>query len=163
MHANAAFKHGPDVLYGAWVALRTPLILLALTGCGSTWVSLVAAYAPSLGALLLSGAIVIPFPLSCHKHDRGCTSSPNKTQHCLGSSPPPKFADPAAAAAAHGALRAAGLLQDLTSWQADAVDEMNYERRLEGYKALSSTHWADLGRRKVGRGPALLLLFVCVN
>eukprot|EP00967_Tisochrysis_lutea_P101541 scaffold152472_cov21-Tisochrysis_lutea.AAC.2 len=29
---------------------------------------------------------------------------------------------------------------------------MNYERRLEGYKALNSTQWAALGRRKVREG-----------
>lgn len=59
-----------------------------------------------------------------------------------------------AAAAPRSALRAAQLLENLTAWQAGSVDEMDYERRLEGYKALVGSQWAALGRRKVrGRNP----------
>jgi hypothetical protein len=46
--------------------------------------------------------------------------------------------------------RAATLLGDLNTWDERAVDEMDYERRLRGYQALSSQQWQALGRRKVG-------------
>jgi len=55
----------------------------------------------------------------------------------------------AAAVTTCGALRAAWLLEDLTSWQTGSVDDMDYGRRLEGFKALTSAQWAVLGRRKV--------------